>query len=272
VNGYDSSNVLTSRVIVNRIWQGHFGYGLVDTPSDLGRSGSKPSHPELLDSLACRFQQEGWSLKRLHREIVLSDTYRQSSSIVGREQAMQKDADARLLWRFPGRRLDAEEIRDAMLLMSGELRSEMYGRGFNLFEQRGGLSGFKPVETFSKEGLKRSIYAHKVRRERDAVFGSFDCPDAGQSTAKRRESTTPIQALNLFNSTFTVERAKAFAKRIQREVAADIQQQIRLAYGIAMQREPTVIELAEVKEVVEQHGLEPLCRALFNCNEVIYVP
>ncbi len=266
------SNVLTTRVIVNRVWQGHFGTGLVDTPSDFGRSGSKPTHPELLDLLASNCQRKGWSLKRLHREIVLSETYRQSSSIVGREDAMKLDADARLLWRFPGRRLDAEEIRDTMLAMTGELRSEMYGRGFNLFDLRGGLSGFKPVETFSSDGMKRTIYAHKVRRERDAIFGAFDCPDAGQSTAKRRESTTPVQALNLFNSTFTLERAKAFAKRIQVESGTDSQAQIRVAYNIAMQREPTASELSTANEVVQTHGLEPLCRALFNCNEVIFVP
>ena len=268
----NASNVLTTRVIVNRVWQGHFGNGLVDTPSDLGRSGSKPSHPELLDMLALRFQQDGWSMKRLHREIVLSETYCQSSSIVGRGQALQKDADARLLWRFPGRRLDAEEIRDTMLLMSGELRSEMYGRGFNLFDQRGGLSGFRPVETFPPDGMKRTIYAHKVRRERDAIFGAFDCPDAGQSTAKRRESTTPVQALNLFNSTFTLERANAFAKRIQLENGTDIQQQVRIAYDIALQREPSAIEFSAALDVVDKHGLAPLCRALFNCNEVIFVP
>lgn len=185
---------------------------------------------------------------------------------------MFKDADARLLWRFPGRRLDAEEIRDSMLAMTGELRSEMYGRGFSLFDQRGGLSGFKPVETFSSEGMKRTIYAHKVRRERDAIFGAFDCPDAGQSTVKRRESTTPVQALNLFNSTFTLDRAKAFAKRIQVECSKDIREQIRVAYNIALQREPTAIELTTAEEVVQAHGLEPLCRALFNCNEVIFVP
>lgn len=268
----NESNVLTARVFVNRVWQGHFGTGLVDTPSDFGRSGSNPTHPELLDFLASNFQREGWSLKRLHREIVLSETYRQSSSRVGREEAMQKDVDARLLWRFPGRRLEAEEIRDTMLAMTGELRSEMYGRGFNLFDLRGGLSGFQPVETFSSEGMKRTIYAHKVRRERDAIFGAFDCPDAGQSTAKRRESTTPVQALNLFNSTFTLERAKAFAERIQVESGTDLQEQIRVAYNIAMQRDPTAIELSTANRVVQTHGLEPLCRALFNCNEVIFVP
>jgi hypothetical protein len=270
----DESNVLTARVLVNRVWQGHFGTGLVDTPSDFGHSGSKPTHPELLDSLAYRFQRDGWSLKQLHREIVLSETYCQSSASVGRDDAIQMDADARLLWRFPNRRLDAEEIRDTMLAMSGELRSEMYGRGFNLFDQRGGLSGFRPVETFQADGMKRTIYAHKVRRERDAIFGAFDCPDGGQSTAKRRESTTPVQALNLFNSTFTQERAKAFAFRVQLESASDsdLHKQIRVAYSIAVQREPTPIELSTAMRVVQRHGLEPLCRALFNCNEVIFVP
>ncbi|MEQ1826804.1 MAG: PSD1 and planctomycete cytochrome C domain-containing protein, partial [Pirellula sp.] len=233
------SNPLTARVMVNRVWQGHFGTGLVDTPSDFGWSGSKPTHPELLDWLSQEFMKSAWSLKRLHRSIVLSETYGQSSDFQANTPPLQMDIDNRLLWRFPGRRLDAEEIRDTMLAISGELRLEMYGRGFNVFDQRGGLSGFKPVESFPPEGLKRAIYGHRVRRERDAVFGAYDCPDAGQSTAKRRESTTPIQALNLLNSTFTLERAKAFAMRIRSESRgtdghiASTQRQVVLAYNLA---------------------------------------
>ncbi|HEY6170155.1 MAG TPA: PSD1 and planctomycete cytochrome C domain-containing protein, partial [Verrucomicrobiae bacterium] len=136
-------NPLTARVMVNRIWQGHFGTGLVETPSDFGRNGTKPSHPELLDWLASEFIRSGWSAKQMHRLIVLSATYRQSTR--HNAVAAEKDADVRLLWRFPSRRLEAETIRDSMLAVSGRLNLKMYGRGFNLFDKRGGLSGFTPV-------------------------------------------------------------------------------------------------------------------------------
>ena len=186
--------------------------------------------------------------------------------------SVQKDSDVRLLWRFPSRRLDSEPIRDAMLAVSGQLNLKMYGRGFDLFNQRGGLSGFKPVESFSGEGLRRMIYAHKVRREREAVFGAFDCPDAGQSTARRRESTTPIQALNLFNSRFTIDQADAFAARVKADVGDDVTRQVHRAYQLTLSRMATTAELAEAKPVVTEHGLAVLCRALFNSNEFLFVP
>ena len=290
-------NPLTARVMVNRIWQGHFGVGLVETASDFGRGGTKPSHPELLDWLATEFIRAGWSVKHLHRLIVLSAAYRQSSvqhsvssvQSQGRpsgklntdtliteyskpSRAQQLDADVRLLWRFPARRLEAETIRDAMLAVSGQLNLKMYGRGYNLFAQRGGLSGFTPVESFKDDGLRRMIYAHKVRREREAVFGAFDCPDAGQSTARRRESTTPVQALNLFNSRFTLEQSEAFAARVRKEAGEDIARQIHRAYELALNRDATTAELRDADPVIRQHGLATLCRALFNSNEFLFLP
>jgi hypothetical protein len=287
-------NPLTARVMVNRIWQGHFGVGLVETPSDFGRSGMKPSHPELLDWLAAEFIRSGWSVKAMHRLIVLSAAYRQGSvqySVTSNQsqkrsaaqlntgslnteysKAQQLDADVRLLWRFPSRRLEAETIRDAMLAVSGQLNLKMYGRGYNLFAQRGGLSGFTPVESFKDDGLRRMIYAHKVRREREAVFGAFDCPDAGQSTARRRESTTPVQALNLFNSRFTLEQAEAFARRVRNEVGEDSASQIQRAYLLALSRLPRPEELRDAEPVVREHGLATLCRVLFNANEFLFLP
>ncbi len=264
------ANPLTARVIVNRIWQGHFGTGIVDTPSDFGLNGSKPTHPELLDWLATEFMKSDWSIKRLHRLIVLSSTYRQSSR--SNPAGAAQDSDVRLLWRYPSRRLEAEQLRDSMLAVSGRLNVTMYGRGFDLFDKRGGLSGFKPVESFSGEGLKRMIYAHKVRREREAVFGAFDCPDAGQSTGRRRESTTPVQALNLFNSRFTIDESDAFAARVVKEAGGDSTAQIRRAYQLALSREPSVIEITETEPIVRQHGVALLCRALFNSNEFLFAP
>ncbi len=283
-------NPLTARVMVNRIWQGHFGTGLVETPSDFGRTGMKPSHPELLDWLAQEFIRSGWSVKQLHRLVVLSATYRQrsdgaveswsggkpsqhsSTPILQHSKAQLEDADVRLLWRFPSRRLESEAIRDTMLAVSGQLNLQMYGRGFDLFDKRGGLSGFKPVESFGTNGLRRMIYAHKVRRERETVFGAFDCPDAGQSTARRRESTTPIQALNLFNSRFTLDQADAFAARVRKEVGEDSAKQIQRAYEIALGRLPLTSELREATPVVSTHGLPTLCRVLFNSNEFLFLP
>jgi len=182
------------------------------------------------------------------------------------------DSEARLLWRYPSRRLEAESIRDSMLAVSGRLNLQMYGRGFNLFDQRGGLSGFDPIETFNAENQRRMIYAHKVRREPETVFGAFDCPDAGQSTARRIESTTPIQALNLFNSVFTLEQSEAFAARVKQEAGTDTAKQITLAYQLALSRKATSEEMREVEELVRENGLAALCRALFNSNEFLFVP
>ncbi|MBX7168007.1 MAG: PSD1 and planctomycete cytochrome C domain-containing protein [Pirellulales bacterium] len=266
----NADNPLTARVMANRIWQGHFGVGLVDTPNDLGHSGGRPSHPELLDWLAGEFVRAGWSIKHLHRQIVLSATYRQAS--IDDATAAARDTDARLLWRYPLRRLEAEAIRDAMLAVSGRLNLAMYGRGFDLFDLRGGLSGFKPVESFSGEGLRRMIYAHKVRREREAVFGAFDCPDAGQSTARRRESTTPIQALNLLNSRFTLESSEALAALATGDAGNDPAAQVRAVYWRALCRAPNDDELAEAAAVAREFGLATVCRAVFNSNEFLYLP
>lgn len=266
----DTNNPLTARVIVNRVWHWHFGTGLVASPSDLGNSGLPPSHPELLDWLASQFMADGWSIKNLHRKIVLSRTYRQTSAIDPRSAEI--DADNRLLWRFRSRRLEAEVIRDSMLAVAGLLKHDMYGRGFDLFDQRGGLSGFIPVETLNDFNQRRMIYAHKIRREPEAVFGAFDCPDAGQSTAVRAISTTPIQALNLFNSPFTLEVADRFAQRIRGEVGDEDVAQIRRAYEIALNRLPTNEEVEEVRGVVQQYGLALLCRVLLNSNEFLFIP
>ncbi|WP_395733291.1 PSD1 and planctomycete cytochrome C domain-containing protein [Prosthecobacter sp.] len=263
-------NPLTARVMVNRIWQGHFGTGFVQTPSDFGRMGLKPTHPELLDYLAAEFIRSGWSVKHMHRLILLSQTYGQSSQSIKENETI--DSDVRYLWRYPSRRLEAESIRDSMLAVSGRLNRQMYGRGFNLFDQRGGLSGFDPIETFTPENQRRMIYAHKVRREPETVFGAFDCPDAGQSTARRSESTTPIQALNLFNSRFTLEQSKAFTTRVQQEAGTDPAKQITLAYQLALSRPPTAAELTDTTALVQTHGLPALCRALFNSNEFLFVP
>ena len=264
-------NTLTARVMVNRIWQGHFGTGLVETASDFGRMGMKPTHPELLDWLAAEFIRSGWRVKHMHRLITASETYGQTST-AGNRRASEIDADIRLLWRYPSRRLEAESIRDSILAVSGKLNLTMYGRGYDLFDKRGGLSGFEPVENITAANNRRMIYAHKVRRETEAVFGAFDCPDAGQSTARRIESTTPIQALNLFNSRFIIEASAAFAERVKQEIGDDVTKQIHRAYQLALNRDPDAIELRDCEPAVRENGLAVLCRSLFNSNEFLFVP
>lgn len=262
-------NPLTARVMANRIWQGHFGMGLVETANDFGRNGVPPSHPELLDWLSAEFHRGGWSLKHMHRLIVLSATYRQSTQF--NPAAAEIDADGRLLWRYPTRRMMGEGIRDSILAVSGSLNLEMGGPGFSLFDKRGGLSGFNPIESFNKDGKRRMIYSHRVRRERDAVFGAFDCPDFGQSTPGRRASTTSIQALNLFNSRFVIEQSRELAEQLEAS-ANDRRQQIQEAYRRVLNRLPDDDEIANAEPVVAEYGLSALCRALFNCNEFLFIP
>jgi hypothetical protein len=173
--------------------------------------------------------RSGWSVRHLHRLIVLSATYAQSATGGDAAHPGAKPPPAPWLARFPARRLEAEAIRDSLLHVSGRLNRERHGPGFDLFDLRGGLSGFKPVESFGPQGRRRMVYAHKVRRERDAVFGAFDCPDAGQSTERRRESVTAIQALNLFNSRFTSEESHAMATRLRNEAGPDPGAQVRYA-------------------------------------------
>ncbi|MCA9267351.1 MAG: DUF1553 domain-containing protein, partial [Planctomycetales bacterium] len=192
-------NPLTARVIVNRLWQHHFGEGLVDTPSDFGHNGGLPTHPELLDWMAGELTSHGWSLKHMHRLILTSSTWRQDSR--PREQAAVVDATSRLLWRFPPRRLEAEAIRDSVLAVSGALDLRMGGPGFSGFEvEAENVRHFHPKTSYGPDDWRRMIYMTKVRQEQESVFGAFDCPDASQVAPKRSRSTTPLQAFNLFNS------------------------------------------------------------------------
>ena len=266
----NENNPLTARVIVNRIWQYHFGRGLVDTASDFGLNGTKPTHPELLDWLAQRLMEDGWSIKNLHRLILSSNTFQQAS--VFNEHALKIDGEARFLWHFPMRRLEAEALRDSILAVSGNLNLKAGGPGFNFFKARGGLSGYPIVETFSDEGRRRMIYAHKVRMERAPVFGAFDCPDAGQATPRRSRAITALQALNLFNSKFVIDQSNVFAKRIEDETGDNAKEQVTRAFQIAFNRDPNPGEAQRCLEAVQKHGLPLLCRAILNSNEFVFMP
>ncbi len=255
----------TSRVIVNRLWQHHFGTGIVDTPSDFGRNGGKPTHPEMLDALAAELVAHKWSLKSIHRLILNSAAYRQSSA--PRPEAARVDAGARLLWRYPPRRLEAEALRDAILAVSGVLDLRMGGPGFDLFEPNGNyVKVYTPKAKFGPAEFRRMIYQAKPRMELDGVFGAFDCPDAGQIAPRRTISTTALQALNLLNSPFMVEQSSLFAARVERDPAP-----IARAFLLAFGRPPVAEEAAASERLVRDHGLAALCRALFNANEFITV-
>lgn len=260
---------LTARVIVNRVWQHHFGAGLVETSSDFGYMGTEPSHPELLDWLAGKFVAEGWSLKNLHRLILASKAYTQSS--FPRPDALEVDSDSRLLWRYPPRRIEAEALRDSILSASGKLNLKMGGPGFDFFNQRGGLTDYLPKETFEEEGWRRMIYAHKIRMVSVDIFGAFDCPDAGQMKPIRPRSITPVQSLGLLNSPFVNRQGAFFAERLRTEVGDSTPEQIDRAFSIALSRHPSPAERERLAALAEDHGLEQVCRVIFNSSEFAFI-
>ncbi len=267
----DPSHPLTARVIVNRIWQHQFGVGLVATPSDFGRNGAAPSHPGLLDWLASELVDSGWSIKALQRLILTSSTWRQSSA--PRADAARIDRDARLLWRFPPRRLEAEAIRDGMLAVSGQLDVTRGGPSFSLHDVGTEyVRAYRPKERFGAAEARRMVYALKVRTEPDAVFASFDCPDGSLATPRRGLSTTPLQSLNLWNSAFVMQQAHATAARVQRDAGDDVVDQIARAWQLALQRLPTAAERDDARDLALAEGLAAVCRALLNSNEFLFVP
>ena len=265
-----ADNPLTARVIVNRLWHYHFGKGIVDTPSDLGVNGGTPSHRELLDWLAAELVAGGWRLKPIHRLIVTSRAYRQSSA--ARPEALASDSDSRLLWRYPPRRLEAEPLRDAILFVSGSLDTKMGGPGFDLFEPNTNyVKVYTTKTTFTAADFRRMVYQTKPRSELDSFFGAFDCPDAGQVQPKRTMSTTPLQALNLLNGDFLLDQAARFAGRVEREAGADPARQVARAVLLAFGREATAAEIEAGTALVKAHGLPILCRSLYNASEFITV-
>ncbi len=264
-----ADNPLTSRVIVNRIWQHHFGTGLVDTSSDFGINGSSPSHPELLDWLATELVRQKWSLKAIHRTIVKSATYRQQSA--NRAEAIAKDAQTRLLWRYPPQRLEAEALRDSILAVSGKLDAKMYGPGFDLFQPDSNyVRVYTPKSEFGPETFRRMIYQIKPRMQLDDTFGAFDCPDGGQIAPKRSQSTTPLQALNLLNSPFVLQQSAFFADHLKKQ-HADEPARVALAFALAFGRAPTKAETDAALSLIRTHGLPAFCRALFNANEFAFI-
>lgn len=267
-------NPLTARVIVNRLWQHHFGTGLVDTPGDFGLGGSAPSHPKLLDWLARRLIEHQWSLKAIHREICLSHVYQQQSSPASSkntQEAMECDSGNRLLWRQNARRVDAETLRDSVLAVSGKLNAEMYGPGYRDFEYR---EEYAPVYRYitadSKDLWRRSIYRFIVRTTPDPFMSTLDCPNPANLTPRRNVTTTALQALALMNNEFMRKQATYFAERCQTDYQ-QAEDQIRRAFQLALCRVPSDDEFTSANDLVSRKDLAALCLALINLNEFVYV-
>ena len=265
-------NPLTPRVIVNRLWHWHFGQGIVNTPSDFGYGGDRPSHPELLDWLAHQLKVQGWSLKSLHRMILNSKTYQQQSQHDKDSASVEVDADNRLLWRQNPRRLEAEVIRDAVLQVSGKLNSEQGGPGFQDFTYEEAYAPIYRTITADEPALwRRSIYRYIVRTTPDRFLTTFDCPDPANLTAKRLNTTTPLQSLALYNNDFILRQSRHFAQRIESEVGAIAVEQVNRAFQISLGRLPSHQEQRLAVSFVEQQGLFALCRSLLNSNEFVYI-
>jgi hypothetical protein len=272
-------NPLFARVMVNRVWQHHFGTGLVATPDNLGESGAKPSHPELLDFLASEFVRSGWSVKAMHRLILTSAVYRQGSA--PREELDKLDPDNRLLARFPLRRLDAESLRDAMLHVSGELDTRAGGPYVPTRRTPEGL-----VETAENtDGAKRrSIYLQQRRTQVDTLLQLFDAPSIVNSCPKRSPSTVPLQSLVLLNGDFARARARAFAGRLAREAGADAEKRVALAFRLAYGRAGLKDEVSACRLFLDRQRREyatakdgderawaDLCQMILASNAFLYV-
>ena len=269
----DPENVLTWRSVVNRVWQRHFGRGLVDTPNDFGRMGSLPTHPELLDWLAVTFREHGGSFKELDRLLVTSATYRQSSQT--KAEYAERDVDARYLWRMPRTRLDAESVRDAVLQVTGKLDPKMGGPSVKQFIQTAGIHVTPTVDYLGydvdhPDNYRRSVYRFIFRTLPDPFMETLDCADASQLTPVRNTSITALQALATLNNRLMVRQSEHLAARLMRD-APDLPAQVNRLYELVLNRPPTDLERQAVVQHATQFGLPNACRVLLNCNEFLFV-
>ena len=264
------NNPLTPRVLANRIWHYHFGTGIVATPSDFGFMGDRPSHPRLLDWLSDKLQQDGWRIKPLHRQIMLSQTYRQASG--HRAEAARIDADSRLLWRFPPRRLTGEEIRDTMLAVAGRLDTRMGGQGYTLYRYlEDNVATYVPLEKHPSESYRRAVYHHRARATQIDLVTDFDGPDCAFAAPRRSTTISPLQVLTLLNHSFTLDMAGCLSERLEWDAGETPVAQVRRAFQLAFMREPGTEEIAAATALIESHGLRAFCRALLNSSELIYI-
>ena len=258
------NNPLTNRVIVNRIWQYHFGKGLTNTPNDFGEQGKKPTHPELLDWLTTRFIKDGSSLKRLHKRILMSATWQQSSTHPQANEYAKLDPHENLLWRSNVRRLDAEQIRDAMLVASGELKTTVGGTSVDLNKPR------------------RSLYIKSLRNRPDKFLHQFDMANGLKSVAVRNSTTTPTQALLMINGAYPLSRAKKFAERLRKLNLTTVEEVIAIAFKWTIGRTANADEqqtaanflktsLPDSPDSIDDQRFIDFCHVLFNANEFMYV-
>jgi hypothetical protein len=297
-------NPLTWRSLVNRVWHHHFGRGLVDTPNDFGRMGGTPSHPELLDWLAVWFRDDaGGSLKKLHRLIVTSDTYLRVSAVSRSSQggkgerekggfssapfppfspaasksqiSSELDADNRFLARMNRTRLDAEQVRDAILQISDRLDLRMGGPGDMQFDLQPGIHvtprvDYGKFDLDGPAGRRRGVYRFLFRTLPDPWMEALDCPAGDQLTPTRNNTVTVQQALAMWNDAFVARHAEHFAARLERE-ASGLDGRIARAFELALNRPPTADERRDFADYALQHGLANFCRVLFNSNEFMFV-
>jgi Protein of unknown function (DUF1553)/Protein of unknown function (DUF1549)/Planctomycete cytochrome C len=259
-----ADNPLTTRVIVNRIWQEHFGQGIVSTANDFGHLGQPPTHPKLLDWLTVTFVEDGWSIKRLHKRILMSATWQQSAYHPQADDYQKSDPAEKLLWRSRVRRLKAEQIRDGMLSVSGELQSQVGGPS---------VDGKAP---------RRSLYVKSIRNTPDAFLHAFDVANGLKSVSDRNSTTTPTQSLMMINGQYTLGRAKKFAERLVKRKFASHGEMLTHAFRLTWGRSPTEAELADSLQFIaaatgeeqpsfDRERLVDFCHVLLNSNEFLYV-
>jgi hypothetical protein len=272
----DTGNPLTWRNIVNRIWLHHFGRGIVETTNDFGRMGGTPSHPELLDYLATDFRDRGQSLKQLHRMIVTSATYRQSSQPQESSHTHAKavDSENRLLWKMRRRKLEAEAIRDSVLLLSGKLDLTMYGPGYRDFvlqhPEHSPHYEYHLHDPDDPATHRRSVFRFIVRSQLEPFMNTLDCADPSILVGRRNQSLTPLQSLTMLNSGLMVTMANHFGERLNRQ-SKQVDQQVRQGFYAAIGRPPTPNEHELLVDVARQHGLANACRLIFNLNEFSFI-
>ena len=268
----DKENPLTWRSIVNRVWQYHFGAGIVTTPNDFGRNGAKPSHPELLDWLAAEFRDSGGSLKKLHKLIVMSATYRQTSQPTTDHQPLTTDNS--LLWRQNRRKLEAEAVRDSVLAITGKLDLTMGGAGWQDFvvehPEHSPHYEYGLADPNDSRTWRRSIYRFIVRSQTQPWMTALDCADPSIRVDKRNESLSPLQALALLNNGFMITQSQHFADRLEKEFPHDLRRQIDRAMWLAFGRTATATERAKFLAFAKAYGLPNLCRVILNLNEFAF--